>query len=107
MTIGGSLVLIALGAILKYAVTAKISGIDIGTIGVVLMAVGVVGLIISIVWLLNQRRRLTAPSVVERPRYAEPVAPRPVARERVVPEESYPVAPVERTVAPDPYDPRV
>ena len=107
MTIGGSLVLIAIGAILKYAVTAHISGVDIGTVGVVLMVVGVVGLIISIVWLLNQRRRLTGPAVVERPRYAEPVAPRRVAREHVVREDVYDTPPVERPVAPDPYDPRV
>lgn len=100
MTIGGSLVLIAIGAILKFAVTAHISGVDIGTVGVVLMLVGVLGLIISIVWLLNQRRRI-APAVVEQRRYAEPIA-----GQRVVP-ETYRTAPVERVAPQDPYDPRV
>lgn len=44
MTIGGSLFLIALGAVLKFAVTATVVGIDIQVIGVILMIVGVIGL---------------------------------------------------------------
>ena len=42
MTIGGSLFLIAVGAILKFAVTADVSGIDLQTVGVILMVIGVV-----------------------------------------------------------------
>jgi len=48
MYIGTSILLIALGAILKYAVTATAAGIDIQTAGVILMVVGVVGLVISL-----------------------------------------------------------
>ena len=57
MTIGASLLLIALGAILKFAVTATVSGVDVQTIGVVLMVVGVLGLVLGLV--LSTRRRRT------------------------------------------------
>ena len=57
MSIGGSLLLIAIGAILKFAVTAKVSGVDLSTVGVVLMAVGVVAFIVAVSWLVSQRRR--------------------------------------------------
>jgi Domain of unknown function (DUF6458) len=51
MGIGTSLLLIAVGAILKYAVTGEVSGIDLGTVGVILMIVGIVGLLISALWM--------------------------------------------------------
>jgi Na+/melibiose symporter-like transporter len=59
MSIGASLVLIAVGAILKYAVTASVSGIDLATVGVILMVVGIIGLAVSLVYLgvLSDRRR--------------------------------------------------
>jgi uncharacterized protein DUF6458 len=50
MTIGTSIVLIAVGAILKYAVTAHVSGIDLQTVGTILMLVGILGLILSLVY---------------------------------------------------------
>ena len=50
MGISTSLVLIAAGAILKWAVTASVSGIDLQTVGVVLMIVGIVGLVLSLVF---------------------------------------------------------
>ncbi|HEX8074971.1 MAG TPA: DUF6458 family protein [Thermoleophilaceae bacterium] len=50
MTIGTSIVLIAIGAILKYAVTAHVSGIDIQTVGTILMIVGILGLILSLIY---------------------------------------------------------
>jgi hypothetical protein len=56
MTIGGSIFLIALGAILKYAVDVTVSGIEIQTIGLILMIAGVVGLVIGL-FLLAQARR--------------------------------------------------
>jgi hypothetical protein len=56
MTIGGSIFLIALGAILKYAVDVTVSGIEIQTIGLILMIAGVVGLVIGL-FLLTQTRR--------------------------------------------------
>jgi len=56
MGIGGSIFLLAVGAILAFAVNANISGIDINVIGWILMAAGLVGLIITL-WFWNSRRR--------------------------------------------------
>ena len=50
MTIGTSIVMIAAGAILKYAVTAHVSAIDLQTVGTILMIVGILGLIISLLY---------------------------------------------------------
>jgi len=55
MTIGTSLFLIAVGAILKYAVTTHVAGINVHTAGVILMVIGIVGLILGI-WLATARR---------------------------------------------------
>ena len=56
MGIGTSIFLIALGAILKFAVTATVSGIELATVGVILMIVGVIGLAISLMFLSQARR---------------------------------------------------
>jgi Domain of unknown function (DUF6458) len=56
MSIGASLFLIAVGAILRYAVTASVSGIDLQTVGLILMVVGIIGLILSIVYLVVAAR---------------------------------------------------
>jgi hypothetical protein len=56
MRIGASLVLIALGAVLKFGVTTQVNGISIGAIGVILMIVGIAGLVITAA-LLSTRRR--------------------------------------------------
>ena len=53
MGIGTSIVLIAVGAILKWAVTATVSGISIHTIGTILLVVGVIGLVISLLLTMN------------------------------------------------------
>jgi hypothetical protein len=50
MGIGVSLILIAAGAILTWAVNATVSGLDVNTVGVILMVVGVVGLVLSLVF---------------------------------------------------------
>jgi hypothetical protein len=55
MGIGTSIFLIALGAILKFAVTTSVSGIELATVGVILMLVGILGLIISLVVLMQAR----------------------------------------------------
>jgi hypothetical protein len=57
MTIGASIFLIALGAILKYAVDVTVSGIEIQTIGLILMIAGVVGLVIGLFLLTQTERR--------------------------------------------------
>jgi len=58
MTVGGALFLIAVGAILYFAVTADLAGVDLQTVGLILMIVGVVGLAIGLVFMA---RRSTAP----------------------------------------------
>ena len=60
MTIGTSLFLIAAGAILKFAVTAHVAGVDLKTVGVILMVVGGVGLAIGL-WLLTRGRPADVP----------------------------------------------
>jgi hypothetical protein len=50
MGIGVSLILIAVGAILTWAVNASVNGLDINTIGVILMIVGAIGLILSLMF---------------------------------------------------------
>jgi len=57
MTIGASIFLIAVGAILKYAVDVTVSGIEIQTIGLILMIAGVVGLVIGLFLLAQTDRR--------------------------------------------------
>ena len=49
MGIGASVFLIAIGAILTFAIDATVSGINIDTIGIILMVAGVVGLIVSLI----------------------------------------------------------
>jgi hypothetical protein len=48
MGIGMALFLIALGAILRYAVTETVSGVELQTVGLILMVVGIIGLVISL-----------------------------------------------------------
>jgi hypothetical protein len=48
MTIGGSLFLITVGAILRYAITADVDWININTAGLILMVIGVIGLLFGI-----------------------------------------------------------
>ncbi|MFL5896376.1 MAG: hypothetical protein ACJ76Z_14845 [Thermoleophilaceae bacterium] len=50
MTIGGSLILIAAGAILRWAVTGTLSWLDVQTTGLILVIVGVVALIFSLLY---------------------------------------------------------
>jgi hypothetical protein len=61
MTVGASLFLIAVGAILKFAVTAHVAGIDLQVVGVILMIVGGVGLVIGLVIIATADRRGTGP----------------------------------------------
>jgi hypothetical protein len=57
MTIGSSLFLIAVGAILKFAVTAHVAGIDLQVVGVILIIVGVVGLVLGLGLAISARER--------------------------------------------------
>ena len=57
MGFGTSIFLIAVGAILRYAVTASVSGISLTTVGLILMIVGAAGLVLSLLYLLTARSR--------------------------------------------------
>ncbi len=74
MQLGTSILLIAVGAILKYAVTANVSGVALDTVGVILMVVGVLGLVISILMLTIWADR--SRGAVVRDRYVDPADPR-------------------------------
>jgi hypothetical protein len=50
MGIGVSIILIAAGAILTWAVNASVSGLELQTIGVILMIVGAIGLLMSLIF---------------------------------------------------------
>jgi hypothetical protein len=50
MGIGVSLILIAAGAILTWAVNASVSGVNIHTIGIILIVVGIIGLVLSLMF---------------------------------------------------------
>jgi hypothetical protein len=67
--LGTSLFLIAVGAILTFAVNASISGLDIATVGIILMIVGAVGLLISLLYWGPRRRTAVDDRPVVRDRY--------------------------------------
>ncbi|MDQ4041895.1 MAG: DUF6458 family protein [Actinomycetota bacterium] len=68
MALGTALFLLAVGAILRYAVSDSLEGIDLPTVGLILMIVGVVGLLISLfmmtVW--SRGDRVTERRTVDR-----------------------------------------
>jgi hypothetical protein len=71
MTIGSSIALIAVGAILKWAVTAHVSGIDLQTAGTILLVVGIVALVLALWYTFASARRTTQPAASDErdPRY--------------------------------------
>jgi hypothetical protein len=71
MALGTSLLLIAIGAVLRFAVSVSTHGFNIHTIGVILMIVGGVGLLFSLLWMTMWRDRAAArPGYVDRSGYA-------------------------------------
>ena len=57
MTFAGSIFLIAVGAILRFATHFHVEGIDLRTVGLILMIAGVLGLLIAIwQWAVWSRR---------------------------------------------------
>ena len=83
MGIGTSILLIGVGAILKYAITAHVSGINIHTAGLILMILGGLGLLLSLFWMTIWADRRHA-VVADRT-----VVTDPAARERMVEREPY------------------
>jgi beta-lactamase regulating signal transducer with metallopeptidase domain len=77
MPTGTSILLIAVGAILRYAVTATVSGVSLQTVGLILMIVGILGLVLSLFYMLAwspRRDRVVRGRVVEDPHYEDPPA---------------------------------
>lgn len=66
MGIGGSIFLIALGAILAFAVDANLGWLDINVVGWVLMLAGFAGLVLTLWFWQNRRRTIVQPTVTER-----------------------------------------
>jgi membrane protein implicated in regulation of membrane protease activity len=98
MGLGVSLILIAVGAILTWAVEAHVSGLNVTAVGVILMVVGLVGGLLSLAfwsswWGPGYFRRYAAagpagPAPARRRRVRYPDE-RPVAEEEIVEEERY------------------
>jgi tetrahydromethanopterin S-methyltransferase subunit E len=78
MRIGSSIALIAVGLVLALAVNFDIDGLDLQQIGWILAAVGVIGLVVSLVMARRSRpviAREAYPPVVREDRYVAPPAP--------------------------------
>jgi hypothetical protein len=67
MTMGTGLVLIAVGAILRYAVNDSLEEVDLETVGLILMGVGVVAFVVGAIYAFGRRDRVVREEVVERP----------------------------------------
>jgi hypothetical protein len=74
MPLGTSIFLVAVGAILRYAVTAHVSGVSITTVGLILMIAGAVGALLSLLYIATARGRrgVVRERVVARDPYEEP-----------------------------------
>jgi hypothetical protein len=83
MGFGVSLVLIAVGAILTWAVTADVQGLDINVVGVILMVVGLVGFLLSLLFWSSWG----GPGYFSRRAYVADGSGAPYARRREVVEE--------------------
>jgi hypothetical protein len=97
MTIGAGILLIAVGAILRFGIsTVSTHGFGVHTIGDILMLVGALGVVLWLLvfapWAPRARSRRTV--------YREEVPPRRVYREEVPPDA---VPPTRRYPADDPY----
>jgi hypothetical protein len=56
--LGTAIVLLALGAILTFAVQFRVNGVDLGVVGWILMAVGALGVVLELVLWAPRRRRV-------------------------------------------------
>ena len=70
MWIGTGIFLVAVGAILKFAVDDTISGVELATVGVILMIAGIALTLISLLYAGMHRNRAVAP-VATRERVVE------------------------------------
>jgi uncharacterized protein involved in exopolysaccharide biosynthesis len=58
MPIGTSIFLIAVGAIIRYAVTFHVSGVSRPVIGLILIIAGIAGVVLSLIYMATVRRRV-------------------------------------------------
>jgi Flp pilus assembly protein protease CpaA len=72
VTIGAALFLIAVGAILNFAVTATVAGVDLQTVGVILMIIGGIGMVFGIAQFAMASRRGSPPPPANGGGYREP-----------------------------------
>jgi hypothetical protein len=63
--------LIAVGAILRYAVTESVSGISLPTVGLILMIVGIVGVVLSLLYMFAWSGGVVRDRVIERDPYEQ------------------------------------
>lgn len=69
MALGTSIFLIAVGAILKYAVKGSIEFLDITTVGTILLVIGILGLVLSLVLIFTRREPVPDQIGRDRDRY--------------------------------------
>lgn len=60
MPLGTSIFLIAVGAIIRYALTFNVSGVSRPVIGLILIIAGIVGILLSLLYMSSARRRILA-----------------------------------------------
>lgn len=72
MTIGASLFLIIVGAILRFAVTADLAGVDLQVVGLILMIGGALGLVLGLAMTFAADRRVAEPGEPLPPRRHDP-----------------------------------
>jgi Domain of unknown function (DUF6458) len=58
MSIGTSIFLIAAGAIIRYALTFQVSGVSRPVIGLILIIAGIVGVVLSLIYMATARSRV-------------------------------------------------
>lgn len=74
MTIGASIALIVVGAILRYAVTYRALHVDLQMVGLILMIAGFVGFVLALIFAIAHRGERSGADVYEERRYREPRA---------------------------------
>jgi uncharacterized Tic20 family protein len=67
MTIGASVFLVAIGAVLRYAVTIESEAINIDVVGAILMIAGAVGLVLSLFFYITAQQKNNSNSPANRP----------------------------------------
>ncbi|MBO0871248.1 MAG: hypothetical protein J2P15_22065 [Micromonosporaceae bacterium] len=86
MGIGGSIFLLAIGAILAWAVHAQIGFLDLRVVGYVLMVAGLLGLLLTLYY-WNRRRQVRTPVPVERQLPEPRVGERRIVEDDLTPPE--------------------